>query len=228
MSAARAAPLWPRVLNDRMGERCTVHDDPFRWVETPEFFPADVARALDASFPSDGLALYDAAGAGAEKRYRMRSRSLGAGGGGPRSSLPQGDGGRPALAPVWHEVRAALSGPAYRAALGALTGTDLAGCEAAIRLCSYGDDCWMDPHTDRPRKRVTHVIYLTPGWQAAWGGALRLLRSPRADDVARRVVPLANSGIALVRSAASWHCVEPVVRGAPERRSILVHFETPA
>jgi SM-20-related protein len=211
-----------------LGERATVHLQPFRWIETADVFRPDLAARLSASFPVDGMAHFEAPGGPDQKAYSMRSRTLVEGNSGPRSGAP----GRPRpedaaspLPPLWSEVAGVLCGSFYRDTLSQLANTDLSRCTAHIRICSYGPGHWLGPHTDRPDKLATHIIYLTPGWLPEWGGALRLHRSQAADDVAAVIAPAANSGVLLVRSDRSWHSVESVREGAPHRRSILVHFE---
>ncbi len=225
MKASFIASGQPAILNTRIMERAVIHDHPFRWVETPEIFRRTVAAELGANFASDGLALFDSASGSGDKRYRLQSRTLADTGNRPRSSVPREAGRGSSLADVWLETLAVLSGATYRNMMSTLADVDLSGCDVEIRSCSYGAGCWMDPHTDRPEKLATHVIYLTPIWEPSWGGSLQLLHSPDPNHVAKRIIPVPNSGVLMVRSERSWHSVEPVRRGAPDRHSILVHFE---
>ena len=179
------------------------------------------AGTLCREFPTEGFRLDARSGTGAEKRYRSYNLGVVAHG---RPQHPAWD----RLSPAWREFVEDLTAPPYRAALGAATGTDLAGCEVEVRLCRYEAGCWIDPHTDRPDKRLTQIIYLNPEWNPDWGGNLLILRSRDARDVATTVAPRLGTSVLLRPSGSSWHAVQPVVEHVrATRRFVLLHFAAP-
>ena len=198
--------------------RAVAHDYPFRWIETPGIFDPAIAAELSRTFPDEALTLHERVEKFAEKQYRMRSLVV--------ADVHDAACGQPGfvVSKTWTAVQSWLLSPGYRASVELLTNLDLSRTKVQVRLCSYDSSHWMGPHTDRPETRATHVIYLSREWDSIYGGALQLHCSPAADDVARRVYPLWNTGVLLVRSDESWHSVEPVRECTDMRRSILIHF----
>jgi Rps23 Pro-64 3,4-dihydroxylase Tpa1-like proline 4-hydroxylase len=132
------------------------------------------------------------------------------------------------LSGTWQRLVEDLTSDEYRAALSALTGTDLDTCAVEARMTRYSRGCWIEPHTDRPDKTVTHLFYFNDMWRAEWNGDLHVLRGPHMADCARRIPPLLGTSVVLVRSDRSWHGVPPVTEDCPEdRRALLVHFVRP-
>jgi SM-20-related protein len=195
-----------------------MRSDPYPLAVVDGLLPQPVARVLCDEFPVEGFHLDTRSGAGAEKRYR--SYNLGV----IERGVPQ----RPAwdaLSPAWREFLDALLGEPYLDAVAETTAVALRDCEAEVRLCRYEAGCWIDPHTDRPDKRLTQVIYLNPGWNPDWGGNLLVLRSREVSDVATTVVPRLGTSVLIRPSASSWHAVQPVAgTAAVQRRSVLVHW----
>lgn len=192
-----------------------VRHEPFTWVYAKRLFAPVDAERLRNTFPTDGFTLTRGLGT-AGKAYQMDSRTLHEDGAAhPLEDLHQG----------WRRLLDQLLGDDYRESVSDLTRVDVKGCAAEIRLCRYGPSCWLDPHTDRPDKKVTQVVYFNEHWKREWGGSLRILRSPDADDVAYEVEPGLGSSVVFVRSDRSWHAVAPVVPGVDRPRlSLLVHL----
>jgi SM-20-related protein len=188
--------------------------DPFPWFHVRETFTAERAAQLRASFPQDGFEMV--ARDGQDKSYAMYHRLL----------HPDGDGGTSGLEPVWKEFVEYVTGPEYRAEVARLTGLELGSASVEVNVWRYAHNCWLAPHVDKPAKLVTHVLYFNDDWPQDRGGDLLLLGSAGQDDVRRRVAPVANSGVLLVRGDRSWHAVERVQPGpAPvERLSAQVVF----
>jgi SM-20-related protein len=185
----------------------TVHADPFCWLHAPGFLEPAVAAELAADIPCSGFKLA-AYGRGQGSFWY----------------LPADPATAATLPAPWRNVISMLTSARYADLLGDLIGTDLRGRHAQATVCRYFADCWLAPHTDRPHRVATQVIYLNPGWQPDWGGQLRILNSNRMDDVAARLSPAFNTSVVFRRSDESWHAVEPV-RGAPsERLSLLAHW----
>src|SRR5262249_7715231 len=61
-------------------------------------------------------------------------------------------------------------------------------------------------HTDSERKIATVLIYLNETWNAAEGGAIRVLRSEHDfADYAREVPPVQGNAFGFRRADDSWH-----------------------
>lgn len=94
----------------------------------------------------------------------------------------------------------------------ALTGSDDVG---AHRLVA-GD--YLRPHSDDNRNRaLAIVLYLTPGWQSAWGGELSVLDS---DGELGRIEPAFNRLVAFDVHGTT-HAVAPVGAGAGAARHTI-------
>jgi hypothetical protein len=203
--------------------RTTLACEPFAWgTVTDSVAGPELRQQLADEFPTEGFVLTErAGGTGAGKGYRTWNLSL------VQDGEPQEGMGR--LTPLWREAVTSLLHDDYRAAVAAATGRDLETCTLEVRAVRYGPGSWIDPHTDRADKLVTQTWYFNGGWQPQWSGALRILRSPSADDVAAEVLPGLAESVLLVPSAHSWHTVMPVADEAPDfRQVLLVHFTAPA
>ncbi|QXJ25697.1 2OG-Fe(II) oxygenase [Actinomadura graeca] len=200
--------------------RATMASVPFTWGLVEDSVPEQAARRrLAAEFPAEGFVLTERpAGTAAGKGYRTWNLSL------VQDGVPV-PGGMRRLTPTWRDVVAFLLGDAYRSAVAEATGQDLGGTALEVRAVRYGAGSWIDPHTDRADKVVTQTWYFNEGWRPEWSGALRILRSPAADDVAAEIVPGLADSVLLVPSPDSWHTVAPVADLAEQdRRVLLVHF----
>ncbi|MEW9518214.1 2OG-Fe(II) oxygenase [Streptomyces tubercidicus] len=197
-------------------DRTTAEDAPFRWYHVHDTFAPAEARALRDTFPRDGLRMVTRTGT--DKSYAMYHRRL--------HPVDDGEAGAAGLAGPWRRLVAEVTGPAYRAAVAGLTGLPVGDAPVEVNVWRYGGSCWLDPHVDKPEKLVTHVLYFNEAWPTGRGGDLLLLGSSSGDDVVRRVAPVANTGVLLVRGEESWHAVERVREeaGGPERLSAQVVF----
>ncbi|MFE7277014.1 2OG-Fe(II) oxygenase [Streptomyces sp. NPDC057623] len=190
---------------------------PFPYHHLPETFPEDTAARLRATFPDTGFT--KVSGHDPDKTYTMWTRPLHPAPEAPGEELP---------AP-WRAFVREVTGPGYRAGLAALTGLPVESCPVEVNLWRYPPDCWLDPHVDKPGKLVTHVFYFNEPWPETWGGNLLLLGSQDPRDVVRRIPPLHNSSVVLVRGDSSWHAVESALPGNPGavRLSAQVIFHRP-
>jgi len=192
----------------------TVHRDPFTWAVVRGFLDDDVAHRLAAEFPDDGFRVAGTS----SKLFSVRSLVVA---GTVHSSTAT-------LSTTWRRFASWVASDEYRRAFGELVGLDLAGLRIDASLCRYPPGCSLAPHTDRPVRIATHVLYLNPVWRAEWGGAFRVLRSDDVDDVIEEVVPVVGTSVAMVRSDCSWHAVSGVADGVTvERQSVLVHASRP-
>ena len=106
------------------------------------------AAALVATFPRDHFATIESYGG--EKDYSYEARSL----------VPMGADAAfcpETLSPAWRRLAADFVSPAYRAALSALTGTDLTDHPLEVNISHYGPHGHLGAHTDLPEKVVTSV-----------------------------------------------------------------------
>jgi SM-20-related protein len=174
---------------------------------------ADVA-ALAESWPRDGF-LVNHRESGSDKTYRIAIRSLVAPGQGPCETVAT-------LPAVWQRLVADVVSTSYREIVAGLTGIDLRTAVVEVLLNEYHGGYWLSPHTDKHPKLVTQLFYFNDGWRAEWGGALEILDGP--DAVAASVLPDRGVSTLIVRSERSWHAVQPVQPGVPERRSLQVVF----
>jgi SM-20-related protein len=118
---------------------------------------------------------------------------------------------------------AELEGPAFRRAIEAKFGVDLAGKPTMVTVrgqCSPRDG---GIHTDSKSKIITVLIYFNEPWEAE-GGRLRLLRSAAdLEDYAFEVPPEAGLLLAFRRSERSYHGHK---RYVGPRRAIQLNWVT--
>jgi len=111
--------------------------------------------------------------------------------------------------------------------LASLTGIAGRGLVVDVAACLYRKDHWLGPHTDRPHRIATQVIYLNEEWNLEDGGQLRLLHSDRIEDIGAEVAPQLNTSVVIRRSERSWHAVMPVRDSIQcRRKSLLLHLST--
>lgn len=208
------------MLDDDVLRRLARHDDPFRYAVADGVFRSPgVARACAATFPDTLLQHRVAAGPEVEKTYDMFSVTL-VEPGAPRPVLP--------LAPVWAELVDELTSRRVAGLLGAAMGVDVDERNVEIRACAYGDGGSLAPHTDRPDKVLSLIVYLDLAWRPGSGGELGILRSADPGDEAARIEPRLGRMAVLARSDRSWHHVRRFhAPGGARRRSLLVHYLAP-
>ncbi|MFJ9623203.1 2OG-Fe(II) oxygenase [Streptomyces sp. NPDC101181] len=199
-------------------DRAQAEYAPFPYHHLPETFSEADAERLRETFPVSSFT--KVSGDDPDKTYAMWTRRLH-----PAPDVPDDE-----LAAPWRAFVREVTGPDYRAGLAALTGLPLESCPVEVNLWRYPPDCWLDPHVDKPGKIVTHVFYFNDPWPETWGGNLLLLGSQAPQDVARRITPLHNASVVLVRGETSWHAVESALPGNPGavRLSAQVIFHRPA
>lgn len=205
------------MLNLKAFENAEMREAPFRWgTVAPGFDSTHTALAVVRDFPSEYLRLREA-GPTSEKAYRMLSAPLVE----QSRILPLVH----RLAPVWRQLIEELLTPRFTASVCHAAGMRLPAASLEIRASSYADGCFLGPHTDRPDKLLSLIVYLESAWSPSEGGELSILGSDDPADEVARVEPRLGTAAVLVRSDCSWHQVLPVRRPrSGYRRSLLLHY----
>jgi Rps23 Pro-64 3,4-dihydroxylase Tpa1-like proline 4-hydroxylase len=189
--------------------------EPYCWLATApgELLDAATAEALGESFPTTGFVRVRASAHG-DKDYANYSRPLTS----PGGELQACDD----LSPVWRALLEDLRSLEYRQAVAGVLGQTTLADHVELRLVRHAAADFLGPHTDRPDKLFSHVVYFNRGWNDAWGGQLEVLDGEKA--VVARIRPVLGASALIGRSEGSWHQVAPVRDGAAdERRSLVVH-----
>ncbi|MDE3059562.1 MAG: 2OG-Fe(II) oxygenase [Pseudomonadota bacterium] len=125
--------------------------------------------------------------------------------------------------PAFSQLLDDLRGDAFRAAVEQKFGISLAGRPTMITVRGMsGGRRDGHIHTDTENKIITLLLYMNDSWDND-GGRLRLLNSPRLDDVAAEVPPEAGTLLAFKRSDNSWHGHKPFTG---ERKVIQMNWVT--
>ena len=79
---------------------------------------------------------------------------------------------------------------------------------------------FLRPHSDNNRNRqIAVVLYLSPGWDASWGGALHVVDSYGEDTT---IAPDYNSLVAFDVLTDSEHYVTPITAAARTRSRLTI------
>lgn len=195
----------------------TIHDDPYRWVETPPGLLLDLeeAQVLARSFPAGDYVLKDESQR-QEKAYRNLSRPVRA-----DSVWYQLE----TLPAQWRSLIEFVATPRYAGWVSAILEFDPESlADVEIRLVRHAVGGLAGPHTDRDDKLFSHIVYFDERWGPDWGGSFQVLRSDDPADVVASVIPGLGNSVMLRRSDHSWHQVTPVTPSAgADRQSLLIH-----
>jgi hypothetical protein len=192
----------------------TLHTDPWTYaVVTDTFTTAEARTALTDTYPVSGfkqLSQDDDV-----KQFVMEVRN----------DITLRDVADPC---PWQSFLRQVHGPAYRDAMQQLTGLDLSDAILKVAFYRYPPNAWFGPHRDDERKLISHIFYCNPEWPDGVGGRLLINGSNDMTDVHSTVTPLMGTSVAVVRSDASWHSIEPV-SGEHDftRKSFIAHFYKP-
>lgn len=93
---------------------------------------------------------------------------------------------------------------------------------------------WLNTHLDYARhpvvagheRRLNLILFLNTEWREEWGGAFEVCRPD--GTVAERIYPAPGRLIAFETSDLSYHGVQPIAAGAPERVTLAVYYLAPA
>jgi SM-20-related protein len=205
------------MLNFATFHAADMRDEPFRWgTVTSAFVPGPAARAVADDFPVQHLRLREST-PGSDKTYRMLTAPLVEHG--KQLSVVE------LLADPWRELVGQLVSRRFTETMSEAGGVRLSESSVEVRAAGYADGCFLSPHTDRPDKLLSLILYLEPVWSEPDGGELSILRSSDPTSEVCRVQPRLGTAAILVRSDRSWHQVLPVRQPASGyRRSVLVHY----
>ncbi len=179
--------------------------DPFRWGHLTETFSSiECAERLRRDFPVEGFRVI--AQPQGDKTYLLCGRAL-----------------DPVDSPIWQALVEELKGAAYQAAIEASSGLDLTGLDLELTVWRQLPGGYLSPHTDKPDKVLTHLIYFGSSvWSEGAGGALRILRSANLEDPAATIQPRLGASAFIVRSDHSWHGYLPIEPHQTERCSLQI------
>lgn len=121
----------------------------------------------------------------------------------------------------WEAFKREIRGDAYRKCIERLCGLSLLHHEVGIGVRYWSKESHGKPHSDVPRKKVTHLIYFNESWPHS-GGNLRVLKSKNLKDVHESFTPLSGHGIVFVVTRHAYHGFEPF-EGV--RKAIQINFE---
>jgi hypothetical protein len=196
------------------GWRVERHHMPFSWALIEGFLDEDNARVLIDTFPTGG---FREAGDGTTG-YRFWFRRL--------ISAGHIASDVRFLHPCWLGTTTFLASRAFINSIAATLGIAATGdLQVDAGVCVYNSRSGLAPHTDRPHRVMTQVLYLNREWKEGWGGELQLLGSADPGDVVHSIAPIPNRAVTMLRSGSSWHAVTPPTQEAPRhRRSLLLHL----
>jgi SM-20-related protein len=204
-----------RIINLAAIRNAEVHAEPFAWAFIGAVFESrGVARALADEFPAEGYERYTRHSTA--KRYDTHGRFLIKMG---HKCIDNPDG----QPEIWRQFAQELLSDEYVSAVEEVTGEELRSTHLEAVFWRLPEGSVIDPHTDSPLKKVSHLFYFNDEWSPDDGGCLRLLRSWRMNDVAYEIPPLLNTSVLLRRSGNSWHGYEPV-RGPQVRKAVQISF----
>lgn len=212
-SSSAPVPTTP-ILDPNALSNVRVETHPYAWASVQNLLPDQIALALARTFPEDG---FESIG-GANARYQTWERIL--------VLRNEAAASVANLPPVWRELVTRLSSQQYREEVSRLASLNLESSLLSIRLRKVDARGWQLPHLDNPERLLTQLIYLTEGWDPAWGGAFQVLASMEEHDVVKEIPPLLNTSVLFVHSDRAFHAVTRVDASAPSfRRSLLLQFD---
>ena len=211
---------------------------PFPHAVIDDFFPARLARAVEAEFPagSDELdALCREPARWAASRWNTSWKCFTQPG---VQHLKMASEDEPRFGAASHAAFAALKSAGFVAFLERLTGiADLvpdprfrgAGLHQTLRGGQLAVQADFNRHRGFPHlvRRVNVFVYVTEGWERAWGGELELW-DERVKTCAQQLPPLFNRLVVFASSDASFHGhPEPLASPASHpRRSLAMYYYT--
>ncbi|MHC5746872.1 MAG: 2OG-Fe(II) oxygenase [Nostoc sp.] len=212
------------MLNLSAISNATMQSIPYKWIVFENLLDTSVQSELANSFPTTNYKEYHARDFEPDEYpeytyndYRFFARCI------LDESKYKGLQDIKDLSLSWQKLIEELLTPDYREAMEHLTNLDLKNHSLTVYLTRHDLGFWNRPHTDIPRKHVTHLFYLNEGWNPEWGGHFRILKDNQTTSVVKEVPPLPQYSVALVRCDRSWHMVSPISLNATQHR---LHLQT--
>jgi len=187
-------------VKDKSAELATkfASAQPFRHVAIDDFLDAAFARSLLEDFPEfdEKLAINENGEVGG-KAVHEQVTSLG---------------------PAWQKLDGLVAGADFRALVSDITGVpdlcyDPAYFGGGTHENLHGQS--LSPHVDfnfhpltRQHRRLNLIVYLSPEWDASWGGSIQLHRDPYkapVDDEIVTITPAFNRCVIFETNEYSWH-----------------------
>ena len=204
-----------QILDQSHIEAAESYSDPFEFRIIREPIKPEFRNKLIDRFPMSGFE-EEQLEVGAE-RFHMHLRSL-------ERAIALDPTHAESIDPVWDLLYQDICSDVYRYAMETIINEDLSGCNIQANLWRYDEDCFLSQHTDKIEKVATHLLYLNPTWQEAWGGCLHLHGETDDRPTLRTIVPVIDNSVVLITSDKSWHSVAPVVEHGHHRKSLQIVF----
>ncbi len=125
------------------------------------------------------------------------------------------------LSKEWEAFTREIYSSEYRDAIENITGLDLSGYEVGIGIRRHSKISHGAPHSDVPRKKVTHLMYFNDEWPHDTG-RIKVLGSENLSDVHDSVTPVKGAGLMFIVANNSFHGFEPY-EGV--RQAMQINFE---
>lgn len=204
-----------RLLDLEAVRSTLMHSEPFEWgIQRRTFSSPEAAHALAETFPKTGYTHYTRhSQAKAYDTYGRFLIKMGYGEIHEPSSQP----------PIWRQLAEEFLSAEYVSAVEQASGVKLADTHLEAVFWRLTDGCTIDPHTDNPLKKISHLFYFNDRWSSEQGGCLRILRSWRMDDYVEEIPPLLDTSLLIVRGRRSWHGYPPI-RGGVVRKAVQISF----
>lgn len=192
-----------------------LNTEPFPWLNIDQFLNSETGSLLSHTYPTSLFQVHERL-AGDNKQYRFSVRQTMK----DNQWLPLQE-----ITQEWQQFLRYLDSKELMTNLEKMTGLSLSNCSKDIGLFRFDSGDWVSPHTDRPEKKLTFVIYLNEEWESSWGGSLAILKSGSKAAIAYEKLPLSGNAVGILRADNSWHMVTPVAENARSfRKTVQVEF----
>ena len=211
-------PRWKQESEVAALAREYRDNQPFPHIHLPDFLDPATAREIADEFPAPGTAAWTQYKHHNENKMGMAKREL--------------------FPPRLRAVADELNSPEFVAWLSRLTGIPGLIPDPSLEgggLHQSGRGGFLNVHTDFSnhhyqknwRRRVNVIVYLNPGWQESWGGAIEFWE-PSMQRCAAKYSPLLNHAVIFTTDERSLHgFADPLL--CPEgvtRKSLAFYYYT--
>ncbi|MFD1708570.1 2OG-Fe(II) oxygenase family protein [Siminovitchia sediminis] len=201
-------------MNEKQFEKTKFYNKPFSYGIVSSPVQLQYRNELIKEFPEDGFKTVKKTSEG--KSYQMNHRTF--------INEQDGQANLDGLSPIWEDLYSDLTSSLYRDMISEITKKKLKNCKIGASFWQYDERCFLSPHTDKPEKVVTHLIYMEDSWQERRGGCLHLHLEEKSYPIFRTIIPVIDNSVLLVTSENSWHSVSPVLGEKWQRKSLQIVF----